>query len=240
MLTSYDRCLRLDGFVIDHLPFEHELVHIMLLVCGEKCVDAGLRAPKTRSQPDNDWNKRKANGTCNCVIQWPNWTGVFDPEGEQRDTHDVVVSQEVGLATPYAEIPPSLPLTEEALSLKSVGDALKNVSQGDYFKVRPALQTLPVPDTHLGKVSNISERGSTTSTIEIPAIDGSQTFDAVSPTDSALSSNILHTNGASFSSSELPSPSVTNRTDSFGSDGPIKGHKARKSLTEEYWILGPS
>ncbi|KAI8938021.1 hypothetical protein NX059_005695 [Plenodomus lindquistii] len=40
--------LKLDGFVIDHVPFEEELAALELLTCGENCIDAGLRAPHNR------------------------------------------------------------------------------------------------------------------------------------------------------------------------------------------------
>ena len=50
-LTRSIRCLKLDGFVVDYLPFEQELSRIALLTCGKDCIDSGLRAPKTPRTP---------------------------------------------------------------------------------------------------------------------------------------------------------------------------------------------
>lgn len=50
-LTHSIRCLKLDGFVVDYLPFEQELSRIALLTCGKDCIDSGLRAPKTPRTP---------------------------------------------------------------------------------------------------------------------------------------------------------------------------------------------
>jgi hypothetical protein len=232
--------------VIDHLPFEHELTDIVLLACGEKCIDAGLRAPKTRVEPHN-WSKKINNALSHCLIQWPNWTGIFDLEGEQRDIYGRVVSQELGLSTPYAGyVPTQLPLTEKALIMKDVGDALIDVSKADYFTILPTLQTMSVPDTPFGAVSNLSERGSdvptpaatpTATTIEIPAVDGLLTSKSDSPTDSS----ILHTNGASDSTPPSSTVSLTSTdcNSSFESDSPLRGHKARNSLSLN-WFIGPS
>ncbi|KAF2270893.1 hypothetical protein CC78DRAFT_573254 [Lojkania enalia] len=77
-------CLRLDGFVVDHLPFELELSQIVLLSCGENCVDAGLRAPKT-AEPRNKWGCMVQNAITHCMIDFPAWAGIFDAEGRQLD-----------------------------------------------------------------------------------------------------------------------------------------------------------
>ncbi|KAF2632668.1 hypothetical protein BU25DRAFT_417273 [Macroventuria anomochaeta] len=227
------QCLMLDGFVIDHLPFEHELTDIVLLACGEKCIDAGMRAPKTQAEPYNPWSKKVNDAACRILIQWPNWTGIFDTEGDQRDTHGDVVSQEAGLSTPYAEYaplpPPQLPLTEKTLNMKDVGDALNNATKPDYFNIQPALLPLSGTDTPLGAVSNLSERGSEVptptalsiaTTDEIRAVDGSIT----SGSGSAASSYILHANGASDSTPEI-SPISPSCNSSFENDGPPRGHK---------------
>lgn len=220
---------------------------IVLLTCGEKCIDAGLRAPKTQVKPHNDWSKKVNNAVCHCLIQWPNWTGIFDPEGEQRDTHGSVVTQEMGLSTPYAGCAPmQQPLTEKTLSMKDMDDALNDVSKADYFTMPPTLPTLAVPDTPLGAVSNLSERGSAVPTpiaasiatsVEIPAVDGSLTSDSDSPT--TTDSCIIHTNGASDTPPTL-SPSDADCNSSFDSEGPTRGHKVRISLSDEYWVFGPS
>ena len=238
----------LDGFVVDHLPFEHELTDIVLLACGEKCIDAGMRAPKTQAEPYNAWSKKVNNAACRILIQWPNWTGIFDTEGDQRDTHGDVVSQEAGLSTPYAEYAPltqpQLPLTEKTLNMKDVGDTLNNITKAGYFNIALPRQPLSTSDTPLGAVSNLSERGSevptptelSTATIdEIPPIDSSIT----SGSESVTSSYILHANGATDSTPDIL-PFSTSCNSSFENDGPPRGHKVRKSLSDNYWVLGPS
>ncbi|XPS71243.1 hypothetical protein M3J09_003431 [Ascochyta lentis] len=240
-------CLKLDGFVIDHLPFEHELTDIILLICGEKCIDAGMRAPKTQAEPYNAWSKKVNNVACRCLIQWPNWTGIFDTEGDQRDVHGDVVTQDAGLSTPYAEYPPSvpqMPLTERMLHMKDIGDAINNVAKGDYFNVPPTLRPLSIPDTPLGAVSNLSERGS-----EVPTPNGPSTVRSAdiptgrgslaSGSASTTSSYIFQANGCSDSTPEV-SPVSPDCNSGFESDGPARGHKVRKSLSYNDWVSGPS
>jgi hypothetical protein len=82
--------LHLNGFVIDHLPFQQELSDLSVLVCGDKCVDAGLRAP------------RSAAG---CTIQWPAWTGVFDAEGEMVNGTDANIPTTDGTLSAKPERP---------------------------------------------------------------------------------------------------------------------------------------
>lgn len=237
--------------MVDHLPFEHELTDINFLGCGEKCIDAGMRAPKTQAEPFLAWSKRVNNTACRFGLQWPNWTGIFDSEGEQRDMYGQIISQEAGLSTPFAEYAPSppqqLPLTEQALNLKDIGDALNNVSKPDYFNIS-SLQPPTVPATPLGAVSNLSERGSevptptalSVTTSEIPAVNGVDgTLNSGSGSDSGTSSRILHANGASDSTPEM-SPTDSSCNSSLGSDGPPHGHKVRKSLSDNYWVLDPS
>ncbi|KAH6620383.1 hypothetical protein C7974DRAFT_458501 [Boeremia exigua] len=241
------RSLKLDGFVIDHLPFENELRDLTLLTCGEKCIDAGMRAPKTQAEPYHPWCKTVNNAACGFLLQWPSWTGIFDIEGDQRDTHGNVVAQEVGLSTPYTEYPPSsslpVPLTEEALNMKGISDALNDVPKPAYFSFAPTVSSLSVPDTPLGGASNLSERGSEvptparlsiTTTDEVP-VDGSITSGA----SSLASSEIIYDNGADDSMPE-DSPTSTTCNNSFGSDDRAQGHRVRKSLSDSYWVLGPS
>ncbi|KAH7406154.1 hypothetical protein DE146DRAFT_435409 [Phaeosphaeria sp. MPI-PUGE-AT-0046c] len=148
--------LKLDGFVIDSLPFQHELSDIVLLICGENCVDAGLRAPKTARTPRNKWSRAVNNATSHCLIQWPHWAGIFDNRGDQRDQLGVVVSQESAFSTSLTDIvlSPIMPLTEEALNLKDLDNAL-----ADTNKSSSAMQ-LPTAHMSLETVSNKSERGS--------------------------------------------------------------------------------
>ncbi|KAJ4362209.1 hypothetical protein N0V95_001453 [Ascochyta clinopodiicola] len=234
-------CLKLDGFVVDHLPFEYELTDIILLTCGEKCIDAGMRAPKTQAEPYNAWSKQVNNVACRCLIQWPNRTGIFDTEGDQRDMHGDVVAQDAGLSTPYSEYPPSapqLPLTEKTLNMKDMGDALNDVAKADYFTFPPTPRPLVVPDTPLGAVSNLSERGSevpTPTTNDVPTVDGSITSGSVS----ATSSYIFHANGGHDSTPEI-SPTSTHCNSSIGSAGSARGHKVKRSLDYNDWVSGPS
>ncbi|KAF2000228.1 hypothetical protein P154DRAFT_412777, partial [Amniculicola lignicola CBS 123094] len=84
-------CLKLDGFVVDHLPFKEELSQIVLLVCGEKCIDAGLRAPKT-AHPHNKWRDWVKDTMTHCAIKFPKWAGVFDAEGNEHDVEGNLIS----------------------------------------------------------------------------------------------------------------------------------------------------
>jgi hypothetical protein len=180
-------CLRLNGFVIDHLPFEHELSRIVLLTCGEDCIDSGLRAPKTLKAPHNKWSRVVNNATSHCLIQWPNWTGIFDAGGHQRNKSGEVVPQELGLSTPLENLPPSpiVPLTEESLNLKDVDEALGEPLHADSFDT-PLAPTSSVAQTPLSAVSNASTRGSDVPTPTVassstacspafPSVDGSTT-----------------------------------------------------------------
>ncbi|KAF3046697.1 hypothetical protein E8E11_005620 [Didymella keratinophila] len=244
--------LWLDGFVIDHLPFEHELTDINFLGCGSKCIDAGMRAPKTDAEPFLAWCRRVNNTSCHFALQWPNWTGIFDTEGEQRDVHGQVISQEAGLSTPFAEYAPSppqqLPVKEKRINLKDIGDALGDISKRDYFGL--AFLTPPsMPATPLGDVSNMSERGFegpteialSVTTTEIAAIDGVDGSDlSDSSAGSVASSRILNNNGAASESSPEISPTDSKYNSSFGSDGPSQGHKVRRSLSDNYWVTRPS
>jgi hypothetical protein len=176
-------CLKLDGFVIDHLPFEHELSQIVLLTCGENCVDSGLRAPKSKSAAKNKWSRAVNNATSHCLIQWPNWTGIFDDHGDQRDRLGFVVPQELGLSTPADEMAPTpiAPLTKEWLNLKELDDALVTPKQSDYFRdVR--FDSLASAAHHpLSAMSNLSTRGS-----EVPTPTIASSVNEDSPAVSAV------------------------------------------------------
>jgi hypothetical protein len=174
---------------------------------------------------------------------------MFDTEGDQRDKHGAVVAQDVGMSTPYAECTPSLPqhlpLTERTLNMKDIGDPL-NTSKPNYFNIPPTLRPLSVPDTPLGAMSSLSERGfevptptgtsTATTNDEIPAVDGSLT----SGSDSAASSYISHINGASGSTPEVSPISSSCNSNFEECDGPPRKHEVKKSLCDNYWVLGPS
>lgn len=192
-------CLKLDGFVIDHLPFEHELSQIVLLTCGENCVDSGLRAPKSRKAPHNKWSRAINNATSHCLIQWPNWTGIFDDHGDQRNKLGIVVPQELGLSTPAEEFAPSpvVPLTEESLSMKQLDDALVTPRESGYFSACPTCLDSSVAQTPMGAMSTISVRGS-----EVPTPTNVSTAGG-SPAMSAFDGSDI-TPFTSFGSSDPP------------------------------------
>lgn len=148
--------LKLDGFVIDSLPFQHELSELVLLTCGDSCIDAGLRAPKAVRAPLNKWSRAVNNATSHCLIQWPKWAGIFDDHGDQRNQLGVVVPQESAFSTSLDDIvlSPVMPLTKEALDLKDIGNALADASSSS-----TAIQ-LPKAQMPLETASNQAERGS--------------------------------------------------------------------------------
>ncbi|KAJ4992717.1 hypothetical protein SVAN01_01763 [Stagonosporopsis vannaccii] len=240
--------LKLDGFVIDHLPFECELKDITLLTCGDKCIDAGMRAPKTHAKPYHVWSKHVNHAACHFYVQWPNWSGIFDTAGDQRDTHGDVDAQGAGLSMPYTEdapvLPLHLPLTEKTLNMKGIDDALNDIYKPDYFNISPSLPGGTGPDTPLSDASDIPERGSRILTptelsdgsVEgAPAMDDSITSD-LSPEDS---SDIVYVNGASDSLPEVSLDSSSCNSN-FGIGALAHKHKVRKSLSDSYWVLGPS
>lgn len=217
-LKLHNRCLKLDGFVVDYLPFEHELSRIALLTCGKNCVDSGLRAPNTPRTPHNRWSKIVNNATTHCLIQWPNWTGVFDDHGDQRDNHGDVVSQETGISTPACEHPPPspMPLTKESLQMKEIGDALADAEKdGGYFSSSPALFPSAGAEDSTSMASNLSTRGLEAptpafepvarSSPKMPAVDGSCSSVTTSPVgaslflvDSATTVESMTSTGSSF------------------------------------------
>ncbi|KAH5270076.1 hypothetical protein HBI71_064910 [Parastagonospora nodorum] len=156
-------CLKLDGFVIDHLPFGHELSRIVLLTCGDNCIDSGLRAPKTGRAPQNKWSKAVNNAISHCLIKWPNWTGIFDDQGDQRNKLGLVIPHDVILSTPLDEFSPNsptVPLTKESLHMKELGEALGDVKMPDYFNDAGLLGEPAISRTPMSVFSNESERGS--------------------------------------------------------------------------------
>jgi hypothetical protein len=231
-------CLKLDGFVIDHLPFEHELSQIVLLTCGENCIDSGLRAPKSRRAPRNMWSKAVNNATSHCLIQWPNWTGIFDDRGDQRNKLGVVVPQQLGLSTPAVEFAPSpvVPLTKEFLSLKDLDDALVTPRQSGYFMGSPLQTNSSVGYSTFDERSNISIRGS-----EVPTPTIASSATAGSPAMSTVDGAEV-TPSTSFGD-ELDDASNTDNTSNMATAGsssacseneaPAKStftHKVRQSL----------
>jgi hypothetical protein len=163
---------------------------IVLLTCGDNCIDSGLRAPKTPRTPHNKWSKIVNNATSHCLIQWPKWTGVFDDHGDQRDTRGQVVAQEAGLSTPADEIASpitTIPLTRESLNMKDMDDALDGSAKEGYFATPKTFLFPTVAETPaMSAASNLSTRGSEVPTLtvgspKIPSVDGSISSDAVSP-----------------------------------------------------------
>ena len=80
---------------MDHLPFEVELNSIVLLSCGDMCVDAGLRAPKTKNSR-NVWSQLVSDAPTHCIVDWPRWTGIFNGKGRQLDNNGTVIDNEEG------------------------------------------------------------------------------------------------------------------------------------------------
>jgi hypothetical protein len=236
---SLARCLKLDGFVVDYLPFEHELSRIVLLTCGDNCIDSGLRAPTTPRTPRNRWSKIVNNAPSHCLIQWPNWTGVFDDHGVQRDTRGDVVTQEAGLSTPADEIASpiaTMPLTRESLNMKDMGDALDGAAKEGYFATPKTLLFPTVTETPaMSATSNLSTRGSeiptpTVGSPRIPSVDGSVSSDPVSPptdtgspTDRSLSlvnsGSTLESLASTDSSYEVVTPPAVDAASDVATDG---------------------
>ncbi|KAF2476578.1 uncharacterized protein BDR25DRAFT_277823 [Lindgomyces ingoldianus] len=125
--------LKLDGFVVDHLPFETELSFLVFLSCGNQCIDAGLRAPKTLNS-HNTWKCYIPNAITHCMIDWPEWTGIFDPQGRQLASDGTLIglSEESKNESKYDK-GDALALTTEHLrqmdlrtNEESPGEALRN------------------------------------------------------------------------------------------------------------------
>ncbi|KAI4620507.1 uncharacterized protein J4E87_007195 [Alternaria ethzedia] len=184
-------CLKLNGFVVDYLPFEQELSRIALLTCGKDCVDSGLRAPNTSRNPYNREGKAVNN---RCLIQWPNWTGVFDDRGDP------------------------IPLTKESLQMKDLGEALDGAAKEDgYFSAQSPWSPGSAVTSHLQPQETVSsaslphvpvtdsETPVTLATTGSPAADGNTFSGETSPTgaslvlvDSATSEDSIVSNDSSF------------------------------------------
>ena len=231
-------------------------------------MDAGLRAPRTGITPHNSWSRSVNNATSHCLIQWPNWTGIFDQEGEQRDQSGQVVPQELGLSTPYEEYAPGspIPLTEEALSMKDVGEVLDVAARRSsyHFPPTPAVELEPMAS--LDAVSNTSTYGSTSAS----ALSGAAlalpqrslrhiNTDTSTPTGilhEALGTSLVQSLGdsespttADGSGSEYTSASTGQITQNVSKADTVpdgfatlratngQGHRVRRSLN---WLSGPT
>jgi hypothetical protein len=216
-------CLKLDGMVIDHLPFEHELSRVVLLTCGEKCIDSGLRAPKT-SKAHNNWSKAVNNATSHCLIQWPNWTGIFDDHGDQRNKLGVVIPYDMALSTPLDDFSPSIPLTEKSLNLKALDDALEGVTDTDYFTTSPPGPNPSVTQVHLAATSISSTSRSEVPTPKCASSTCSPSIPALTASSSFAESDMVMINGPGDSMSptsilgsfEHVSPLASDEISNFG------------------------
>ncbi|CAO2657193.1 Nn.00g033190.m01.CDS01 [Neocucurbitaria sp. VM-36] len=187
-------CLKLDGFVIDHLPFEHELSLLVLLTCGDHCIDAGLSAPKSTQVVQNTWSKAVNNVFSHCLIQWPKWTGIFDDRAHQRDLRGKVVAQEAGLSTPINEDSSSLtiPLTKESLDMKELDDTLDRLEDDSHLFQSTILLSSSAQAPPRGSISNASTRGSDVPT---PTVEGS-TLPSSDSSDSSVVPSVVPINSA--------------------------------------------
>jgi hypothetical protein len=179
-------CLKVDGFVIDHLPFVYDLSRIVLLTCGEKCIDSGLRAPKTDRAPRNKWSKAVNNATSHCLIQWPNWTGIFDDHGHQRNKLGIVVPQEMAFSTSIDSVlsSPVVPLTQEFLNLKTLDDAL---TMSNKSECGSGISTPTAPSLTTSMPADLAVNSSVASSTDgVVVVDG--TGESLSPTTTATSS----------------------------------------------------
>lgn len=260
-LTLLTRCLKLNGFVVDYLPFEHELSRITLLTCGKDCIDSGLRAPKTPLSPHNRWSKIINSATSHCLIQWPNWTGVFDDHGDQRDNHGEIVSQKTGLSTPANGqlLPSPMLLTKASLQMKDLGDAIDRIIKKG--KGPPAVAkslSLVAVETPLSMASDVSVCGSDVPTPaagsvspnspKMPTVDGSATYSNAASMGASLtlveSANTVQSGISTDSSFDNVSPVDVYAVNGFDSTAPKEKtmsktggfkHKVRRSLD---WLSG--
>ncbi|KAL1796895.1 hypothetical protein ACET3X_005435 [Alternaria dauci] len=243
-------CLKLDGFVVDYLPFEHELSRIALLTCGKNCIDSGLRTRIDFTDQNIDrWGMIVNNATSHCLIQWPNWTGVFDDRGDQRNHQGDVVSQATGLSTPveeYSSICSPVPLTKESLHMKDLGEALDGTINDDgYFPAHPLSIPATVGKTSLSMASNVSTRGSSITTPVVPstarsspempampdAVDTSpigESLISVASATTAVSSNSSYDKVSLLDDDEVTDDSTSAAENSFK-------HKIRRSWD---WLSG--
>jgi hypothetical protein len=263
-------CLKLDGFVIDHLPFDHELSSIVLLTCGDNCIDSGLRAPKTDRVPQNKWSKVINNAASHCLIKWPNWMGVFDERGDQRNKLGLVIPQDLVYSTPMEDFSPMSPiasLTIESLHMKELNEALGGATKLDNLRGSDLLGRPAMAQTRMSMISNKSERGSdvptptasssvTAHSPRIATVDGADLTattsfgtsdaDTVGSPDEALSPISPM---SSFEQVEEPFPDIASRTATVGSDTtttieedttPKKATLAHRVRRSFDWLTGSS
>lgn len=90
------------------------------------------------------------------MIKWPNWSGIFDDQGQQRDSHGDIVQQEESrdrtLTQKRATNTP-VALTPQNLDLMNLKDAL----QGPFFEVSKAPHEVDIdscPETPLYSVGD--------------------------------------------------------------------------------------
>jgi len=169
------------------------------LTCGDNCIDSGLRAPKTGRAPQNKWSKAVNNAASHCLIKWPNWTGIFDDQGDQRNKLGLVIPHDMVLSTPLDEFSPNsptVPLTQESLRMQELGEALRGVKKPDYFNDAGLLGEPAVSETPMSVVSNKSERGS-----DVPTPTATSSTIAYSPRISTADGTTLTTT-TSFTESD--------------------------------------
>jgi hypothetical protein len=101
---------------------------VVLLTCGSKCIDAGLRAPKiSRASTRNKWGPSVDSENTHCLIVFPNWAAIFDNQGRPLDPSGNVVGSDVGESSPAS--PEMLPLTASSLHLKGLTEVLETVTR---------------------------------------------------------------------------------------------------------------
>lgn len=261
-------CLKLDGFVIDHMPFDHELSRIVLLTCGDDCIDSGLRAPKTDQTPHNKWSKVVNNASSHCLIKWPNWMGIFDNHGAQRDKLGLVIPQDLVYSTSLEEFSPTsptVPLTKNALHMKELNEALGGATELDYRNDSDLLGKPAIAETPMSVVSNKSDRGSDVPTLtaasstiahspRIPTVDGtdlaattsfgSSDADTVDSLEEALSPVSTM---SSFEQVDNPASDIKSNAATAGSDitteestTPNKATLAHRVRRSFDWLTGSS
>ena len=181
-------CIKLDGFVVDQLPFEHELSKVVLLTCGDKCIDAGLRAPQTsRAYTWNKWGPSVNNEATHCLIVFPNWAAIFDNEGRPLDPSGNVMDPDDVVQSPPSSEP--IPLTAEHLNLKNLTEALESVKRRDSRAastcVSPATRTSTDTESNvrLGAASVVATRGSAIPTPSVHSTLSQTTEDQIPALD---------------------------------------------------------
>ena len=213
-LTADIRRLVLDGFVIDYLPFEHQLSLVEQLTCGNNCIDAGLRAPKLRHRSSNHEGEIEDNLDARLLIRWPKWEAIFNDRGDQLDLHGEVIPQNVGLSTPAIELPPApmMPLTKESLHMKELDDALGGVAiESNYFSFPATSSSALIPQTPLTAISIASTRG-----FEVPELATAvlaPTSSNIYVLDGSVTSDASSSNGGGITLVNSASTAATAATD---------------------------